>query len=95
MGACLLVTLPLEAVIGARVYRSPRRLLRAVALPVVAFSIWDVVAIRRGHWWFSDAYTTGWAVGGELPVEELSFFVAIPLCALLTYEAVRRVLRDA
>jgi lycopene cyclase domain-containing protein len=95
MGTCLLITLPLEVVIGARVYRSPRRLLRALAAPVALFTVWDVVAIDRGHWWFSSRYTTGWTLPGELPVEELSFFVAVPLCSLLTYEAVRRILGDA
>lgn len=95
MGACLLVTLPLEVVVGARVYRAPARLLRALVVPVVAFSVWDVVAIDRGHWWFSAAYTTGWTLPGDLPVEEVAFFVTIPICALLTFEAVQRVLRRA
>jgi lycopene cyclase domain-containing protein len=94
MGACLAVTLPLEVVIGARVYRSPRRLLRAAAVPVLLFSAWDVVAIERGHWWFSPTYTTGWTLPGDLPIEELAFFVAIPVCTLLTFEAVRRILGD-
>ena len=95
MAACLLVTVPLEMVIGARVYRSPRRLLRALLVPFVLFVVWDVVAIERGHWWFSPQFTTGWSVAGRLPVEEIAFFVVIPICALLTYEAVRRILRDA
>ena len=32
---------------------------------------------------------------GNLPVEELVFFVVIPICGLLTYEAVRRILHRA
>jgi lycopene beta-cyclase len=95
MAACLVLTLPLEVVIGARVYRSPRRLLQALVVPFLLFTLWDVVAIARDHWWFSDRYTTGWTVAGDLPVEEITFFVAVPICALLTYEAVRRILRDA
>jgi lycopene cyclase domain-containing protein len=94
MAACLAITLPLEVVIGARVYRSPRRLVAALALPVVLFSLWDAVAISRGHWWFSPTYTTGWTLPGDVPVEEVVFFVAIPLCTLLTFEAVRRILGD-
>jgi lycopene cyclase domain-containing protein len=59
MGLCLLITLPLEWVFGARVWRRPRRLLGAL-LPVVAiFSLWDVVAIGRDHWTYSERYTTG------------------------------------
>jgi lycopene cyclase domain-containing protein len=94
MAACLLATLPLEVVIGARAYRQPRRLLAAVAIPFVLFTAWDVVAIHRGHWWFSATYTTGWTLPGNLPVEEVAFFVAIPVCTVLTFEAVRRILRE-
>ena len=92
MGACVLITLPLELLIGARVWRRPRRLLAALALPVVVFVVWDVVAIRRAHWHYSPRYTTGWELPFSLPVEELVFFVVIPICGLLTLEAVRTLL---
>jgi lycopene beta-cyclase len=95
LAACVLITLPLELVIGARVYRRPRRLLSALALPIVIFVAWDVAAIERGHWWFNPRYVTGWRLPGDLPVEELAFFVVIPICALLTYEAVDIVLAAA
>ncbi|CAA9259059.1 MAG: Lycopene cyclase [uncultured Acidimicrobiales bacterium] len=92
MGLCLLVTIPLEVVIGARVWRRPARLLRAL-LPVVAvFVAWDVVAIARGHWHYAERYTTGWHLPGRLPADELVFFLVIPICSLLTLEAVRRLL---
>jgi lycopene cyclase domain-containing protein len=92
LAACVLVTLPLELVIGARVYRRPRRLLAALAPAVAVFVAWDVVAIDRGHWWYNPRYVTGWRVPGALPVEELAFFVVVPICALLTSEAVTIVL---
>lgn len=92
MGACLAITLPLEFVFRARVYRRPRRLLRALVLPVLAFVVWDLVAIARGHWTFTERYVTGWNLPGDLPVEELTFFFVIPICALLTFEASRRTL---
>jgi lycopene cyclase domain-containing protein len=92
MAGCLAVTLPLELVLGARVYRRPVRLLRALLPVVVAFSVWDVVGILRDHWTYSPRYTTGWHLPLSMPVEELVFFVTIPLCGLLTYEAVGRVL---
>jgi lycopene cyclase domain-containing protein len=92
LGACLVLTLPLELVLGARVYRRPGRVLRALWLPLVVFMAWDVVAIRRGHWWFAERYVTGIALPGDVPVEELAFFVAVPLCTLLTYDTVGRLL---
>ena len=92
MGACLLLTLPLEFAFRARVYRRPRRLVRALAIPVVVFVVWDLIAIARGHWTFAGRYVTGWDLPGGLPVEELAFFLVIPVCALLTFEASRRTL---
>lgn len=92
LAACVLVTLPLEFVLGARVYRRPARL-AAVVLPVAAvFYLWDLVAIARGHWWFNPARTSGVVLPGGVPLEEALFFLVIPLCGLLTYEAVGSVL---
>ncbi len=93
MAACAAITLPLEFVFRARVYRRPRRLVRAMWLPVLLFLAWDIVAIARGHWDFVDRYVTGWEIPGGVPVEELAFFVVIPLCALLTFEASRHTLK--
>lgn len=95
MGACLLITLPLEFVLGARVWRHPRRLWAAMWPPILIFVVWDVVAIARHHWTYNERYITGWELPGDLPIEELVFFVVVPVCALLTYEAVRQVLSGA
>ena len=88
---CLLGTLPLEVWLGVRVYRRPRRLLLTL-LPVVAvFYLWDVYAIAKDHWSFDPAQTVGVVLPGGVPVEELLFFVVVPTCAVLAFEAVRRV----
>lgn len=88
LAGCLLGTLPLEFVLHTRVYARPLRLLLTL-LPVVAvFSIWDVLAIRARHWAYDPRQTSG-VVFGDLPLEELLFFVVIPVCAVLTLEAVR------
>lgn len=95
MLACLLITLPLELVLGARVYRRLRLLVLAVLPVVLVFSVWDVVGIVRGHWDYNPAYVTGIRLPFEMPLEELVFFVVIPICGLLTYEAVGQVLDRA
>ena len=92
LAACLLVTAPLEYF--GRVYRRAADVARAVLPVLLVLVAWDVVAIARGHWSFHDQGTTGVVLAGVLPIEEVLFFVAIPLCALLTYETVRRLLRD-
>ena len=69
MAGCLIITLPLEFGLRARVYRRPRRLLLSL-LPVLAiFLVWDVVGIVRRHWWYSESYTTGI----RFPFESRSF----------------------
>ncbi len=93
MGACLAITLPLEFVLGARVWRQPRRLVGALALPIAIFVVWDLFATAREHWGWNERYITGVRLPGDLPIEELAFFIVIPICSLLTYEAVGRVLR--
>ena len=90
LAGCLIGTLPLELVLHTRVYARWRRLVLTL-LPVLAvFLVWDVLAIRAGHWDYDPAQVTGVELGG-LPLEELLFFVVIPICAVLTLEAVRAV----
>jgi lycopene cyclase domain-containing protein len=87
MAGCVVVTLPLEFVLRARVYARPRRLLLTL-LPVLAvFLTWDSLAIRAHDW--SYRRLTGVRFG-NLPIEEVVFFVVIPICSLLTFESVRR-----
>jgi lycopene cyclase domain-containing protein len=88
MVACLVATLPLELVLGARVWRRPRRLVTAVLPAVVIFSLWDVAAIHHHQWRYNSRYVTGWDLPGHLPIEEVVFFAIIPICALLTFEVV-------
>jgi lycopene cyclase domain-containing protein len=92
MGACFVLTLPLEFVFEARIYRRARRTLIALVPALVVFTIWDVVAIARDHWSYSRRYTTGWNLPFDVPIEEIVFFLVIPLCGLLTFEASRRTL---
>ncbi|MDP9389341.1 MAG: lycopene cyclase domain-containing protein [Actinomycetota bacterium] len=92
MGLCLLITLPLEFLFGARVWRRPRRLLAALLPPAAVLIVWDMIAVARDHWSFNEKYTTGWEIAPGFPLDEVVFFLAIPICALLTFEAVRNVL---
>lgn len=87
MAGCLVVTLPLELVLRARVYRRWPRLLATLAPVLAVFLTWDVLAIHAHDW--SYHRLTGLRIG-NLPVEEVVFFFVIPTCAVLTFEAVRR-----
>lgn len=95
LAAILLVTLPLELAIGARVYRRPRRLFACVAPVSVVFIGWDGYAVKHHQWSYDPAYLVGArlpaAVLQRLPIEEVLFFLIVPVCAILGFEAVRRV----
>jgi lycopene cyclase domain-containing protein len=84
---CLAGTLPLVPAFGLTVLRQRRRLLLTLAGAALPFLVWDLYATRAGHWQFDAAQTLPWRVAG-LPLEEISFFVVVPLAAVLTYEAV-------
>jgi lycopene cyclase domain-containing protein len=92
MAGCLLITLPLEFALRARVYRRWRVLLAAVVPVIIIFSIWDIVAIHRGHWTYDPRFVTGIRLVGGLPLEEIVFFFVVPVCGLLSYEAVGTVI---
>ncbi|MFC0626452.1 lycopene cyclase domain-containing protein [Kribbella deserti] len=88
LAACVLITLPLELA-GARVYRRPRRWLLALAPAVAVLLVWDIVAIAAGIWSYNPRYLLGITLPFQVPLEELLFFLVVPTCGLLTYEAVQ------
>lgn len=94
LAGCLAGALWLEPALRVGVLRQWRRLLLTL-LPVAAvFVVWDLLAIAAGHWTFDPAQTTGVVFPGGLPLDELLFFLVVPVCAILGFEAVRKVLGD-
>jgi lycopene cyclase domain-containing protein len=89
---CLAGALWLEPILHVGVLRRWRLLLWTLVPVVAVFVAWDVAAIAAGHWTFDPAQTTGVLLPGRLPLEELLFFVVVPVCAILGFEAVRTVL---
>ena|SRR5215470_5283171 len=91
LAACLLITAPLE-MFGPGVYRQALRTAGAV-LPVAAvFVVWDAVAIAAHVWTYNPRFLTGFELPFRIPIEEVLFFIVIPLCGLLTYNAVDTIL---
>lgn len=90
LAACLVLTAPLE-IFGDGVYRQIRRAAAAI-LPVAAvFIVWDLLAVLGDVWTYNPQFVTGLHIG-VFPVEELLFFIVIPLCGLLTFSAVSTIL---
>jgi lycopene cyclase domain-containing protein len=81
----------LEIALRTRVLRRVRRLLLAMLPGVVLFMLWDMYAVSEGHWYFDTDRILEVYLPGSVPLEELLFFIVIPLASILTLEAVRSV----
>ena len=92
LAGCLAAALWLEPVLKVNVVRRGRRLLLTVLPVAIVFVLWDLAAIAAGHWRFDPGQTTGIVFPGGLPLDEALFFVVVPVCAILGFEAVRAVL---
>lgn len=88
---CLAITAPLE-MFGSGVYRHPRRLVKAVLPIAVVFLIWDELAVAGHVWFYSSDYISGLSIPFGVPIEEVLFFLVVPVCGLLTYNAVSTIL---
>lgn len=88
---CLAGSLPLHRVFHLDLARQVRRVAVSILPVALVFVAWDVAATRAGHWSFDPEQTFSVRVLG-LPLEELAFFVVVPLAGLLTFEAVGVVL---
>ena len=93
LAGCLAAALVLEPILRVNVFRRGRRLLLTLLPVVLVFVAWDLAAIAAGHWRFDRSQTTGIVLPGGLPLDEVLFFVVVPLCSILGFEAVRAVLR--
>ena len=92
LGACLGAAVWLEPVLRLGVLRQVRRLVLTLVPVGLVFVTWDIAAIAAGHWSYDPAQLVGVTLPGRLPLEELLFFLVVPVCAILGFEAVRRVL---
>jgi lycopene cyclase domain-containing protein len=91
LAACLVGALWVEPVLHVHVVRRWRRLAITLATVVVIFGGWDTAAVAAGHWRYDPGQTLPVRLIGQLPLEELLFFLVIPFAAILGFEAVRAV----
>ncbi len=66
--------------------RRRRSISISTAIALAVFAIWDVFAVRAEVWAFNPAYIIGVKLAG-LPVEEILFFISVPLTSILVWEA--------
>jgi lycopene cyclase domain-containing protein len=81
----------LEVVLHVRVLARIKRALFAILPISLAFLIWDAWAVHHGDWFFDVKQILGLYGPFKIPLEEYLFFLVIPLAAIMTLEAVRKV----
>jgi lycopene cyclase domain-containing protein len=90
LGGCLLATAVLEYALRVQVYVRWRRLLLTVVPIAAVFTAWDLYAVHDRQWTYARRWLVSARLPGGLPIEEIAFFVVVPICAIATLEAVRR-----
>ena len=91
LAGCLVVTAPLELVLRVRVYARWRRLLLAARARVRRVRRLGALRDRPRALAYDAAQTLGVRLPGGIPLEEVLFFLVVPVCAVLALEAVRKV----
>jgi lycopene cyclase domain-containing protein len=81
----------LEVAFRVRVLKRFKRAAIAIVPIAVAFLIWDALAIAHHDWSFDPHQILGIIGPFQIPLEEYLFFLVVPLAAIMTIEAVRRV----
>ncbi len=95
LAGCLLAVCWLDPVLRLGVLRQWRRLLTTLVVVAGVFVAWVLAAVAAGHWSYDRGQVLGVWLPGGLPIEEVAFFLVVPLCAILAFEAVRTVLSRA
>lgn len=64
--------------------------LLADSLILATYLIWDFWAVSKGSWFFDSNQILGVMLFGKLPIEEILFFIIVPLMTVLTYLALTK-----
>ena len=81
----------LELVLKVRVLVRWKRWLKSILPIAFLFILWDAYAISRKHWHFDTKQILGIYGPFHIPLEEYLFFLVVPIAAIMSLEAVRRV----
>lgn len=60
------------------------------SLILFVYLIWDFWAVSKGSWFFDSNQILGTMLLGKVPIEEVLFFIIVPLMTVLTYLALSK-----
>lgn len=90
LGVLLFISLCAVGVTIAFKVRVPRfwkTFLITDSFVLAVYLFWDYWAIEKEIWSFDPAQTIGLKVLGIIPIEEILFFIIVPLMTIITYLA--------
>lgn len=76
-----------------RVPRFWRNFLLADISILVIYLNWDYWAIRKGNWDFDREQILGFYLFGNIPVEEVLFFIIVPLMTVIVYTTLMKLIK--
>lgn len=68
-----------------------RTLLATDASILLLYLIWDTWAVENGNWYFDSNQILNVNIFGKLPIEEILFFILVPIMAIITYKALLKI----
>jgi len=86
------IALTLQVTLKVKIYHSLAHLFFTNLLGIIIISIWDNLAIYRGHWSFGRQFLLGPKIG-LMPIEEYLFILIFPYLGLVVYKILEKKLK--
>ena len=71
-----------------------RDYLKAQVLVLLGYLIWDTWAIYKKAWYFDKKQIIGVYLLPKVPIEEVLFFIVVPLVSVLTYLSLGKIAKS-
>lgn len=89
LGLLLVVALTLKFKFKIKVFNSPKEAVILYRILIILGTIWDYIAITRGHWFYPGKGTMGIFIG-VIPIEDYLFAFVCPYFLLILYKVISK-----